>query len=209
MKGLIRAIILVVLFGSCSPAIVNDKQAKSYLIDWMQDREVIHQANGYSIGIKPVPAEYLALNELSGNGIIDADEFRTTVESYGQGLYFLLNISPDQELRKGDIMLQDVKSYDEYKERFLELSFDLYEMLKLEFGDTELPVSLVSTEHSFGLSEHRTAMIAFVPQTGQQEELLSSTNDIQIVLDDRIFKTGISVFSFDQEELNDLRPILF
>ena len=63
-----------------------------------------------------------------------------------------------------------------------------------------------NTEHGYGLSTHRSIMLAFAPGNADELQALQQ-GPVTVVFDDRIFQTGISRFSFNSSTLNDLPPV--
>jgi len=197
MRGvsLYTALLAFLLLGCSGPAQLNVSDAESYFIEHMNQQAVRHTANGYELEVKPMPSQYLALRETKVSGILTQASYDSAHASYGQARYFLLTIKPQHGVRQGDIMMHDVQDYQAYQERFLDLSFQLSDRLTMEFEGGALPPVLTNTEHGYGLTEHRSAMVAFAPSSDAEYQAITN-GPVTLVFDDRIFKTGISRFPF-------------
>ena len=208
-----RAAKLVALLGcmlglaACGdPSQLSFGEAEAFLLEKMRAQTSTHAANGYQLEVRPVPSEYLAVREVKTSGTPTQSAYDAARESYGDARYFLLTIKPQEGVREGDIMMQDVRDYEAYQQRFLELSFSLREHLSLEYEGGSLQPVLSNTEHDYGLSAHRSAMLAFVPRNEEELQALSS-GALTLVFDDRIFNTGINRFAFDASNLSNLPPV--
>lgn len=199
-------LVLLVIVGCGGSSQLNFDDAESYLLEQMATQAVSHSANGYEVEVKQLPTEYLAVREVKADGRINQVAYDSAHASYGEALYFLLTIKPQEGVREGDIMMHDVTEYEQYQKRFLDLSFTLRDRLTLEFEGGSLAPVLATTEHGYGLAAHRSAMLAFAPGTASEEQAMKS-GPVAVVFDDRIFQTGISRFPFTTTTLNDLPPV--
>jgi len=197
---------LLVAMGCGGPSQLSFEEAEGYLMNAMTTAAVHHMANGYEVEVKQLPSQYLALREVKAFGDITQTAYDSALESYGEARYFLLTIKPQEGVREGDIMMQGVSNYEEYQERFIDLSFSLKDYLSLEYEGGELPPVLATTEHGYGLSAHRSAMLAFAPGTPEEASALTN-GPVTVVFDDRIFQTGISRFPFNSSSLTDLPAV--
>lgn len=175
----------------------NVAEITAFLIEDDNGLSKSKEANGYKITLTYLPSEFLAfkdVQETQYNSLL----FDSIVNSYQGGLYFLMDISPDEKSRTGDVMLQDVYSREEYKSRFVNLTFNAEAMITLACPGDEVsyfPV-LTSIEHSYGLSDNRQMLIAF-----EKIESITNCSSITIEFDDNEFETGINKFSFSWNEL--------
>ena len=200
-------LLIVLALASCGgPSQLSFDEAEPYLLDQMAQQAVRHTANGYEVEMKQLPTEYLAFREAKSGGMVNQAAYDSLQASYGEALYFLMTIKPQEGVREGDIMMHDVHDYEQYQERFLDLSFTLRDRVTLEYEGGSLAPVLANTEHGYGLSAHRSIVLAFAPGSDAERQALQN-NPVTVVFDDRIFQTGISRFSFNSSTLNDLPPV--
>ena len=125
-------LLIALALASCGgPSQLSYDEAEPYLLDQMNQQAVKHAANGYEVEMKQLPTEYLALREAKTSGPVDQAAFDSLQASYGDALYFLLTIKPQEGMREGDIVL----SVDGVTSSPLALNAQIYIRLNYEAGD--------------------------------------------------------------------------
>lgn len=157
--------------------------------------------NGLQIKVKYLPPEYLAVTDRSSGKTDSLKNY------YSQSLTFLLSINPDQ-LNQKDVVYKDVNNYIDYKSRIYQLSFRLDELISVEIEDVRLKPVLTSFENVYGIKQGRDIIVVFTPADDRQSELLASGN-IDFILNDEIFSTGISHFQFLRGDIENAPEIDF
>lgn len=186
--------------------------SESDYLKWLGSEESrlgkIASVNGFTIKVKYMPPEYLAWLEMkpgagagaAGNPDGDPAIFLKTVERYRQSLTFLLTFEPDETKRPGrDVMLHNVSDYNDYKERFMELNFNIENSVSLHAGNAVYLPVLSSLENIYQLVPGRNMLLVFAPPSKEDAAFYSST-ELDVVLEDGIFGTGIHHFVFNRND---------
>ncbi len=203
MKKIFTLLFMVVcLLSGCKKQTINSME--DYLA-WLNDSEngLMKERiiNGLQIKVKYLPPEYLAVTDRSSGKTDSLKNY------YSQSLTFLLSINPDQ-LNQKDVVYKDVNNYIDYKSRIYQLSFRLDELISVEIEDVRLKPVLTSFENVYGIKQGRDIIVVFTPADDRQSELLASGN-IDFILNDEIFSTGISHFQFLRGDIENAPEIDF
>ncbi len=153
------------------------------------------RVNGLLLKVKYIPSDLAALKtKKKFQGSVATDSSAT----------FLLSIGPENELThgSGDLMMADVKNFEEYKEKFNEMHFQLGEYARLQSGPSVYEPTLFHLEPTYGLGKELTVTFVFSPKSDPREFMGKRGYDF--VFDDRFFNTGKSHFVFLQEDLQEI-----
>lgn len=165
-----------------------------------QEKEI----SGYKIKLKYIPCDYLILKELNSNKKINRDSIE---QYYRNNLTFVLSIAPVENKEGRNIMFDQVTKFEEYKKRVFELNFNMEEMVELKVDDNEtLLPSIYNVENTYGLSKDLNFNIVFSPKDPKLG--FKNLKNIDFVLNDYIFETGINHFVFNKKELENLPSLL-
>lgn len=191
---------IAALLPACQPA----KLSEADFYRWMNnpDNGLVQskKVNDLRITVKYLPPQWLTYREeksYQGGMEISNNE----QSSYQSSHVFLLTIQPDAE----DIMYHGVADYVAYKERIMALNFHLEEYVQLRIGERILKPVLHTLEDTYGVAPHRNVYIVFADE---QSDSITSNQELDFVLADQIFNTGISHFVFSQQALAQAPAII-
>ncbi|HET6243903.1 MAG: hypothetical protein H0V01_04455 [Bacteroidetes bacterium] len=163
--------------------------------------------NGIKVTAKYLPPEFLVYKDLKTH-----DEFNTflkdsLMEWYKFNHTFLLNIALDEENKNDmDVMRYGVKNYEEYKEKFISMNFDLTDFISLKIKDKKLSPVLINLENVYGLSKDRNVHLVF---TTDEKTNYTDFEELDLVYNDEIFETGINHFVFQKKDIESIPLIKF
>ena len=202
MRNFFTGLLLAVcLLPACQP--VPKTEAEYYR--WLHDPEnglvQTRQIGDLQLSVKYLPAELLACRELKGVSPTprQVDSVRNR---YGQSRAFLLTVKPRTAGRGEDVMYRGVGGYQDYKERVMELNFNLGRYVSLKDGEKEVKPLLHTLENTYGTTEGRSLYLVF-------ENVASDAPALDFVFSDEVFGTGISHFRFRKSDLEQAPPILY
>lgn len=198
----IKILVLFVLsfvIVSCKKEFKSELEFSQWLNDPDNGLKRSQNSGGLSFVLTYLPKPYLAKKEIK-NSKADLTETKKIMNSYANSLSFLLTIKPDSTDSEVDIMKTGVKNYDEYKQRFLAMNFELGESIKLKIGNNELAPTLFNVENTYGLANDININIVFDNKQIQQ----IPGEKIELVFMDDYFETGIHHFVFQKNKLFDL-----
>lgn len=184
---------------ACRPAATTEAQFYAWLHNPENGLVQTREIGDLHLSVKYLPAELLACRELRGGAPTpgQADSLR---RRYGRSHAFLLTVKPRTAGRGDDVMYHGVGSYAAYKERVMELNFNLARYVSLKDGEKELKPLLHTLENTYGATEGRSLYVVF-------ENAGADGADLDFVFSDRVFSTGISHFRFRKSDLADTPPI--
>lgn len=200
---------LLLFLLSCSNSSVSTYEE---YVAWLNDEDnglvATKKSNGITIKVKYIPPDYLAYQELQGQSRVKKAKIDSLVESYNKSLTFLMTIGVDGKLKEGDVMFQDVRDYESYKERLYAMNFDVEHLTTLKLGNKTYRPVLSGLENVYGLTESRNITLVFVPEE-QKEKVFYASESLQFSFDDEIFNTGINHFTFSREDLDNVPSFIF
>lgn len=120
-------------------------------------------------------------------------------QKFSNILQFLLTVEPGKVYQHSDVMISGVESYDDYSDRMMKLNFNIADMIELRFGGSSYRPVLTNMENTFGLSNDRKIHVVFADPDFPDQ--LALCTKIDLVLEDRVFETGISHFIFEESFL--------
>ncbi len=120
-------------------------------------------------------------------------------EAHGNSLHMMLTVSSGTAYKASDVMMTEIGSYEGYADRMIRLNFRISEMVQLHIGDRVFLPVLSNMENTFGLSEDRKIHIVFASTTFPKQ--LSDFPEMDLVLNDQVFDSGISHFVFLKDHL--------
>ena len=164
----------------------------------------VRRINGLKLTVKYFPAEFLLYKELKTYEEVNLSLKDSLMEWYKFNHTFLMNISLDEENSKDiDVMRYGVKNYEEYREKFLSMNFDLAQFITLKINDQKLTPVLASLENVYGLSNDRNIHLVFSPG----KEGINDFETMDLIYNDEIFDTGINHFVFQKRDLDSAPSI--
>lgn len=148
--------------------------------------------NDLRFGVQLRPVELMMLTELKQGEDILADQVDSLKASYGNSLYFLMEVSfEDAGKRRGaDVVQSTVKSYNEFVEQVNRLSFELDDNVILVSGNDTIRPSLYHYERGYELGKKQSFLFAFPFNNEKTHEQVS------FIYNDEVFKTGVNTFRF-------------
>ncbi len=149
------------------------------------------------------PVELMMLNDLDRNRSYTKTALDSIKATYGNSLYFMLEMAYADESVSGDMLRHHYADYESYAQKVKELSFNIQPYINLAYdSDTVLP-SLHHFERGYELGKRQRFLFAF-PAPPKDISHFTFT-----YLDD-LFKAGKLNFRFDaaiREQVPEL-PLL-
>jgi hypothetical protein len=196
---------LGLLLFSCSRTEISLEEDYVKWIDKHLTKSKI--VSGIELHLKFIPPEFLAYRELKGT-----NPSQSTIDSlvayYSKSitLHLMFEPLPNSEGGSSDILYHGIESKEEYEYRLRELSFNFQEYIYLKTNLHDYPPVLFSFENTFGLTSGRLVYLVFNPE---EKHLDLMKNGLTIVLNDLLFVTGTTYFSFSESELKKIPKIGF
>ena len=167
---------------------------------WMYQEEnglqKIKEVGDLTLKINYVPPAYFALRE-------NPDSFQQLLKKYDQSISFIISFSGS----KGEnILWRGLKDYPDYRERIHLLNFELENYIELQSGDKRIHPVLSNVENLYEETDHLRINVVF-PKEAMAEFL--SEDEFTLQLDDRIFKTGLNVFHFETQKIENIPTPIF
>ena len=109
--------------------------------DFVKSKKIGH----LSFDVRYRPVELMMLNELDQRKSYTSKEIDSLKSTYGNSVYFMLDVSPDQELLTGldrNLLKLASSNYDAFKENVHHYSFEMNEYIQLKVGDKLISPSL-------------------------------------------------------------------
>jgi hypothetical protein len=170
------------------------------MASWMHQEEnglqQSKQIGDLKVQANYIPPAYYALRE-------NPADFQHLMKEYEQSLSFMISISWD---RGENILWRGLTNYEAYKERIHELNFNLENYLILYVGEQKVHPVLTNVENLYEETDHLRINMVF-PKEALGD--FSAEDELTLELDDRIFKTGMNVFRFATQKIENIpTPIL-
>lgn len=190
---------MLLLLASCGESIDTPEE----MLPWLSDpgNGLVRERGGNPVRwkVKYLPNDYLAWRYLQSLESYDRAARDSAVRSYANTICFLLTVTPG-ETGRGDVMTQGVGSFEDFQSRAMQLNFDVKDHVTLRYGGIETPAVISTMENTYGLSEARDIMVIFARDTARW----SNADTLDVVLDDRIFNSGIHHFAFLAEDIRNI-----
>lgn len=225
---IVATVMVVLIFNSCKNGNANIQQSffgKTFGInaetsaglnsaaykEWIEDPQ-----NGYVIQKKVSdftfsaihkPLEYLALQELKNQDVINQKQVKEKIEAYSGLQYFTFRIAA--EAQSNELLKVNLSSEDEYYKRIEYFSFKMQDDLKLIDGEDTLSCSLFHFERVFGLAPYATFLLGFPQITNETTNHKKKNSRSKTLLyDDRMFGVGKIYMTFKEENLNQVPELI-
>lgn len=163
------------------------------------------RVNGYILKVKYLPWQYMVRKEMLLSGA--RSNFDSIASFYKSNYNFLLSITPDINGASDsrNIMFDDIEKFEDYKQRVFDVNFKMEDFVRLKLSNgVVLSPSIYNTENTYGLNKDLNFNLVFSPNTKNENMKIE---DIDLILEDYIFSTGINHFIIKTEDLDNL-PIL-
>ncbi|HMT27639.1 MAG TPA: hypothetical protein PKD91_00025 [Bacteroidia bacterium] len=150
--------------------------------------------------LKYLPPEYQALNEI-GETKFSTITFDSLRKAYSNNRSFLLTIEPAVE-KDVDVLFKGIISYEEYKERILQLNFLPADFIALYADGVKYKPVLSTMENLYNLSPKKSLYLVFSPE--KSNDVLTHAEELVFEFSDQIFMTGINKFVFNKSDLTNI-----
>ena len=183
---------LLVSLGACN---IQGETSGAVLTDTESSKSKI--INGLIFQVDYLSPSVLAQRQL-GNTITDS-ELNQFVDTYKHSLNFQITITADENYYQGDVMYLGVTDYEAYKERVLDMNFNLSEWIELNYNGKIYKPVLAEMESSYGISNRRKIQLAFASEDFDFER--AETGAVDLIYEDQHFNTGINHYPFNISKL--------
>jgi hypothetical protein len=195
---IIGILIVSMALAGCGQGYVNSVDGlKAYVWNPANGLVKTHAYNEVEWKVKLVPREVEESEQLIA-------ESEKSVQRTGT-VHFMVNVAAGRAYEAGDVMMAGVGNYEEYADRMIQLNFRLEEGVRLKVGGKELAPVLFHMENTFGLTQDRNIHILFADPILEPD--LRSLPQLDLVIEDWVFGTGISHYVFQEAKLEKI-PLL-
>ncbi len=184
---------LLTFLSGCNRPMLNEADYREWLFS--DDNRIVksHEVNGIEISARYLPDDYRELRARQAQ-----IPLRKGDSSSEKTLSFLLSFEWQEA---GNLMMNNLADYEEYKLRLSNISFNLEHYLKLEVDGRTYQPLLTHYEHNAGLSKSQQVYLVFAIDSE------SEPDQLDLILDDPLFHTGIHRLKFDSQDFQEL-PML-
>lgn len=199
---LVVAIIALLAVGGCDENLDTPEKALAWLSS--ADHGLVCGRKGTPVSwkVRYLPNDYLAwryLQSLDGYEQVTRDSI---LKSYDNTLCFLLTVTPGEK-KENDVIMQGVGSLEDFQSRVLQLNFNVKDLVRLRYGNMETPAVISTMENTYGMEQGRNIMVIFAKDEVQWRQ----ADTLDVVLDDRIYNSGIHHFGFLMEDIRNIPPL--
>jgi hypothetical protein len=198
------------LFTRCQQVI----KSQADLYKWVHnaDNGLIKQktVDQVALSVKYLPPELLVSRELKGQPtkrkVVDS-----LLSQYKNGRTFLLNIGLKGKGEKAtvqDILYKDADSYGAYKQRAMEMNFNMAQYIRLKADNKVLVPVIANMENTYSLTKGRNIYLVFSGNKATQQAL-KQAQKLDIIFTDQLFETGIHHFVFDTNKLDNIPQVSY
>lgn len=200
-----NSIFLILFLSGCETKNINSKAS---FVKWMGNKKngLIKEntANNFTLLMKYLPPEYLAMNEMFKSGGINVNSYNKFLEEFKSSRTFLLIIKHNN--RKVDITNYNVTNMQEYNKRIADLNFRMKDVIRLKTSEgTEFLPLLSTVENTYEIGALKSIYLVF---SGEKEELLNSKT-FDIIFNGNFLHTGINHFVFEKKNIDNIPTLTF
>jgi hypothetical protein len=197
---------LLVLFCSCKKEFKTEKDFFAWLNAPENGLVKTKEIDQFKITVKYLPTSYLAYLETKNNNY-SIEQIDSIKCNYINSKTFLLTIEPVDKRKGTDLLFQDAVSYEQYKQRVLDLNFNAAEFIKIKANGNEYLPVLTNMENAYNIDTKKNITLVFVDE-GKSKGLFAA-NELDFTFTDQIFNTGINHFVFSKKDLDNTPSFLF
>ena len=210
MKGINILFALIIFLFGCNRTPSTESEYLKWLADPDHGITQSKTINGTIITVKYIPDEYLVYKELKRmSGIGNIGKIRDSLRSkYIHSRTFLLTIAPDVDKKnESDIMYSEVGNYQDYKDRFHSINFNMEENLLLKTEKNSFAPVLAIAENIYSVGNQRTINLVFADN--EIASGLMESEELDFEFNDPFFHTGVTHFHFKKSVLENTPEINF
>lgn len=196
-------IVISIFLASCSQKynFSGEEEISSFINDEKNGYHKRRELGDKIVHVKYIPNEFLAYRELKNLNQLESSRLDSLINAYDNSLTFLLSVGP-KDNEGVDIQYDGVEDMQAFKDKTLDMNFNMEEYIVLKTDLLELEPTLVSMDNIYGMKKSRDFMVVFTPANQQQSEELKKAKEIDLVLDGALFDLGISHYVFNTAEIN-------
>ncbi len=203
--NLLLLIVCTLLYVSCATRI----NTQAELFHWLHDADhgfvKSKQVGDYKLTAKYLPPDVLAYLEWRHDNEFDQERIDSLIRMHSNSVTILFTIEPREMNWQRDVMTDGVANYEAYRDRMMQLNFNVSEYFRLETAEASYIPVLANMENLYNLSGQRTLYLVFTP-LNENDDLLSA-DQLKLKFSDAIFNTGINYFGFNRFEIEDIPGI--
>ena len=197
-KYTIHIMLLLLFLMSCQQQLDSEKAVFKYLNDADNGLKVTQKLANLYFHMKYLPKDVVKSRLLVSDNTLSKD---SVDKMYSDIVCFMLTIELNQEIDPNSNMLfYGVKNMEEFKERINQLNFQMQNYLELHTNNEVYIPAHTVMEDMYNLGNKRNMLIFFKTKEG-------ITEDIDLMFNDLIFKTGINHFVFERNDIKNIPEI--
>ena len=206
-RGFLILLILMSLIGqSCERKLKDIGSFYKWINDPENGMVKSASAGGVKVTLKYLPPEYLVYQQIEEEGM-KGSKIDSLLNAQKYSKVFLMTIGP-AETGSGDIMYKELDNYKQYKERVLQMNFDMASYLEIHAGTSIYKPMLSTMENTYSTSESRNIYMVFIDDKKQKGDLINA-KELELVFQDELFQSGINHFVFNKKEMDHLPEMEF
>ncbi|WP_299465096.1 hypothetical protein [uncultured Microscilla sp.] len=189
------------LYAGCQASIDSQRALYQWVNNPTNGMVKSKEVGLYRLTMKYMPPELQASRELAHKSPQKADDL---LKSERDNLTFVLNLSPVSQSGRQDIMYQEVSSYAAYKQRAMDMNFNMAKYIAIKANGKEIRPGIAHLENTYSLSQGRNIMLVF-----DRRQVPQNARKLDIIFTDQFFGTGIHHFVFHQKDLDNLPQVTY
>ena len=203
---------ILVVFALLSACTGNNIRNYDDYINWLANKEngllLTKTIGGLDLTASYLPSDFLVYQDIEVDDMNKPGRIDSLKDLYKKGITIKLSFTPHDKDEPGDLMYSNVQNYGEYRDKILNITFDIERLIKLKTGNKEYKPVLTSFEDTYGLKPGRDVICVFVPANKNEDEFYRSEK-LDFVFTDEIFNSGINHFVFNRKAINNSESIEF
>ena len=201
LSKIVFVLILVFPLWKCNRGFNSVEEMYTWMGDPANGMIVTKLSGDKELTMKFLPPGYLAYKEVKETLGKSKEQIDSLRMLYKKSRSFLLTIKYKND-EPYDPVYEGIYSYEELDRRKKDMHFSFDEYVKLISSDGgEYKPVLSHMEETYGLQKMRNIHLVFSPENEKQADILGA-EELDIVFDDRIFKTGITHFVFEKRNID-------
>jgi len=188
-------LMMALSFSACKQHALNGNEYVAFVENEKNDMVRTKQVEDLNFRVQYCPAEYLLLKELKTDRISAAELAQRKKDNEGMH-FFRLRIRTNDGL---DVLKYKASEADAYA-RTQYLSYDFEQDIALVSGSDTIFPAVFHFERTYGVTPFADFMLGF-------EANVKAGSDFQLLIDDKVFDTGVLKFTYNDKDIQNLPPL--
>jgi hypothetical protein len=190
------------LLTACSTRALKPAEFMKFINEEKNGLNKVKNINGLKIKVKYLPSDFLAYKEFKDSDMSGDEKLDSLKKLYANSLTFVMELSPEKE-KSQDVMLQNIHSEQEYKDRVNVMNFNMKDYLEIEVDGKNISPSIANLENIYGLKNSRKVIVVFPVEIKK----MTRGKELKFTYSDEIYSTGVNHFEFQSDDILDVPQI--